>query len=162
VTVFGVLLRLGLTAQETIYDEWFSLAQEGMPVGTREKIDSVRKIDLSNAVQVDILHSQYGKNMCTVNFWLNNCVFPIETVQYPHKIVATPWDLANNPQGQCMGFSGTDDNRLLLPLQVHQHRVEDSQELRATNGMMLACILENPEYIDLPGGTVEAPWKAAG
>jgi hypothetical protein len=161
VTAFGVLLRLGLTAQETIYNEWFSLAYDGMSTETCEKIDTVRKIDLSNAVQVDVLHSQYGKNICTVNFWLINCVFPIETVQYPYKIVATPWDLANNPQGQCMGFSGTDDNRDLQPLQVHQQRVEDSPELSATNGMMLARTLGNPEYIDLSEGTLEAPWKAA-
>ncbi|GLC47559.1 hypothetical protein PLESTB_000001100 [Pleodorina starrii] len=41
-----------------------------------------------------------------------------------------------------VGFSGTNDNHRLLPLQVHQAHPEESS-LRATNGKMLSVILNN-------------------
>lgn len=49
------------------------------------------------------------------------------------------------PSLQVVGFSGTNDNHRLLPLQVRQH-LEVEQSLKATNGKMLALLLENPCY----------------
>lgn len=46
---------------------------------------------------------------------------------------------------QVMGFSGTNDNHRLLPLQVRQH-LEVEQSLKATNGKLLALLLDNPRY----------------
>lgn len=43
------------------------------------------------------------------------------------------------------GFSGTNDNHRLLPLQVRQH-LDVEPSLAATNGKMLAVLLANPQY----------------
>ena len=48
------------------------------------------------------------------------------------------------------GCAGTNDNHRLLPLQVRQH-LEVEAGLRATNGKMLAALL------DLPYHTLQAP-----
>ena len=86
-------------------------------------------------------------NRKAISFWLNAFVFPSETMQYPYKITATPWNLANN--SRVNGFSGTDDNRLLLPLQVTQ-QIANSKVIKATNGKMLHIFsAKNRKYIPL-------------
>lgn len=86
--------------------------------------------------------------MHAVDFWLNHCVFPTETKQFPKRLACNAWHLADNAQGKIVGFSGTNDNHRLLPLQVKQHTV-DELSLKATNGKMLAVILNNQIYSTL-------------
>ena len=50
-------------------------------------------------------------------------------------------------------FAGTNDNHRLLPQQVRQE-LEVEPGLRATNGRMLAVLLENPRYHTLAPGQV--------
>ena len=111
-----------------------------------ESLDDVMKLDTTNSQQMDLLHTYFSHNMAAIDFWLNCCVFPTETQQYPQRLVASAWDLADNPQGKVVGFSGTNDNHRLLPLQVKQHLDVKEDTLRATNGKMLAVLLNNPQY----------------
>ena len=56
-----------------------------------------------------------------INFWLDNCVLPQDTTQYPQRMIANAWHLADNPMegnDHMAGFSGTNDTHRLLPLQV--------------------------------------------
>ncbi len=55
-------------------------------------------------------------------------------------MIASAWNLAENTRNMVHGFSGTDDNRFLLPLMVHQHDVKDPY-LMGTNGKMVEIIL---------------------
>jgi hypothetical protein len=48
-----------------------------------------------------------------------------------------------------VGFSGTNDNQLLLPLQVRQEAVPGQPALAATNGMMLDLLLRTAAYSTL-------------
>lgn len=57
-------------------------------------------------------------NMAVVDFWLNFCVFPAETQQYPQRLAANAWHVAENARREVAGFSGTNDNHRLLPTQV--------------------------------------------
>jgi hypothetical protein len=108
-------------------------------------MDDVMKLDTSNSQQMELMHAHFSHNMAAVDFWLNSCIFPTETQQYPQRLVANAWNLADNPRGMVVGFSGTDDNHRLLPWNMKQDlNVEDT--LRATNGKMLAVILDNPQY----------------
>ncbi len=108
-------------------------------------MDEVAKLDPTNSVQMETFYGLFSHNMGAINFWLNTRVLPQETQQYPERLVATAWHLADNPHGRVVGFSGTNDNHRLLPLQVRQHlRTEDS--LLATNGKMLDVIHRNPQY----------------
>jgi hypothetical protein len=115
------------------------------------KIDSVDKIDLLNKGQFDALKKYCFRNMETVNFWLNHCVFPNEMQHFPERMTASSWNLAKKYGGWVVGFSGTNDNHRLLPQQVSQYFVGpqtpfDCREakktwmsLMGTNGEMLDC-----------------------
>ena len=94
-----------------------------------------------------------------IHFWLTTKVFPVETIQYPHRLKATAWHLRPPPGGSCIGFSGTNDQHRLLPLHVKQRQLPGSK-LQATNGDMLARLLEHATYEALPAHTTVAPWKA--
>lgn len=129
-----------------------------MSIEDKERINSVRKIDPSNPSQFAIMYKYFKYNIATVSFWLKFNVFPVETKQFENKLVATAWNLADNKQIGCRGFSGTSDNRLLLPLQVHQHEVDEpsgSKALRATDGKMWQLLLENPRYSSMKSNSDE-------
>jgi hypothetical protein len=125
-------------------------------------VDDVRKLDTSNRLQMELMHQHFSHNMAAVDFWLNSCVFPTETQQYPQRLVANAWNLADNQGGQVVGFSGTNDNHRLLPLQVRQHLKVDEATLRATNGKMLSIILDNPQYDTLAQEQVRPPSRSYG
>lgn len=92
-------------------------------------------------------------------------------MQYPNKLMANAWDLASSSRynhdseevleeslrdeiaaheanaGKVSGFSGTNDNQQVLPLQVMQVGID---ALVGTNGRMMKKLLENTTYITLP------------
>lgn len=125
-----------------------------LPIGERLKIDSAMKLDSSNVAQMDKLFDFYSQNMATVDFWLNYCVLPVEMQQYPQRLSTSAWHLADNARGALVGFSGTNDNHRLLPLQVRQAELPD-RSLVATNGKMLSIIIDNPRYMSLPSASSE-------
>ena len=118
------------------------------PTEDRPKLDDVCKLDPTNAQQLELLHKYFSHNMAAVGFWLSFCVLPLETGQYPQRLACSAWDLADNPNDKVVGFSGTNDNHRLLPLQVHQAPVEEA-ELAATNGKMLHMMLQTAKYSTL-------------
>ena len=67
---------------------------------------------------MELLFRVYAHNMRAVNFWLAMLVLPTETLTFPERLVANAWHLADNVLQNVAGFSGTNDNCLLLPLQV--------------------------------------------
>lgn len=85
------------------------------------------------------MHSYFSHNMAVVNFWLYYCVLSKETGQYPKRLVATSWNLADNVDGRVVGFSGTNDNHRLLPLQVRA--LEALASSRVLLDLGFACIL---------------------
>ncbi|KAL7561124.1 hypothetical protein ACA910_009179 [Epithemia clementina (nom. ined.)] len=165
---FSELLLLGEESRRKQYAEWFGLSQPAMIRQDFDfrSIDSIDKIDLSNEKQLDFLKLFFDRNMETVNFWLNTCVFPEEMQHFPQRMTATAWNLAENPEGGWLvGFSGTNDNHRQLPLQVKQYFAKsnhhyDSPEaeriwesLMGTNGLMIDCILNSTlEFVQLGNG----------
>lgn len=75
-------------------------------------------------------------------------------------LVATAWNLADNPDG-VVGFSGTNDTCLLLPLQLQEifPSGNESQSLIGTNGKMIELILRNPKYSMLESNEDLPVWK---
>jgi hypothetical protein len=133
------LLTLGPIAQRAEYCLWLETARPAMAAEQLAALDHVDKLDMSNEQQVDLLEAAFRFNMAAIEFWLDACVFPRETMQYPARLVANAFNLASNAEGQVVGFSGTKDNSLLLPLQVGQ-RLPDELLLRATDGQMLSLV----------------------
>ena len=70
--------------------------------------------------------------------------------QYPQRIATNAWHIAHNhnENSSSIGFSGTNDNHRLLPLQMRQYFPTDNDNKYlsnrfATNGKMLSVILHN-------------------
>eukprot|EP00392_Amoebophrya_sp_AT5.2_P012179 g12274.t1 len=153
----GALLVAGTNASESAYRSWFALSAPGMESDAhRRSLDSVSKLDLTNAPQFALLERYFARNYETINFFLKHCVFPNETRQYPENIAATPWNLAEGGRG----FSGTKDTQFVYPCSVSQkwpqvpggrHSEESMMcsvlsQVKGTDGEMLAVVACNPVY----------------
>jgi hypothetical protein len=145
---FELLLMKGREAKTTIYFEWLELSKSKMKKDDLASVNKVDKIDMTNEAQFAILFNHFRKNYCTVNFWLNSCVFPKEMDLYPQRLVGNPWHLAaSNKDNRVVGFSGTNDNHRILPLHVQQHLPWKTankmwSQLLSTNGMMLDLVIK--------------------
>lgn len=136
------LLQLGPIAQSSIYNNWYKTGMSTMTNVQRSALDKVEKVDPSNDVLLSMMHTVYKYNMSTINFWLSTCVLPRETMQFPNRLSANAFNLADNRFGTITGFSGTKDSKLLLPSQIHQ-RIPDCPTIQGTDGKMLDLILQN-------------------
>ena len=81
-----------------------------------------------------------------VNSWLSFVVLPVETKLCPKYIGTNAWFLADNATGEISGFSGTNDNHRLLPLQVRKNSDESLPSLSSTNGKMLDLMMRTERY----------------
>ncbi|CAJ1952430.1 unnamed protein product [Cylindrotheca closterium] len=77
-------------------------------------------------------------------------------MQYPQRRISSAWNLVDSKYA--IGFSGTDDNRFLLPYQVNQIQHAD-EELRATNGRMIDLVLSCTKGIIQIQTNQSATWK---
>ena len=159
---FDELLRKGQAARKTIYKEWLDLSKDRMDTDNFLAICKVDKIDMTNDAQFDILFKHFQKNYRTIDFWLNNCVYPSELDLYPQRLMANSWHLASNTNNHVVGFSGTNDNHRILPLQVKQHLPWGTTDrmwskLLATNGKMLDVIIKRTKKcIEISEGSSHA------
>eukprot|EP00798_Chlamydomonas_sp_ICE-L_P016685 gene16685-22945_t len=143
------LLQMGKSSQQDYYNAWLTLSRSRISPEDLEKINDVARLDDSNPQQLEVLFRYYSHNMACVDFWLNFIVFKVDTHQFPQRVAHHSWHMADNPLNHTVGFSGTNDNHRLLPLQVHQAPMEETA-LKATNGKMLSLILKNKIYLSLP------------
>ena len=81
------------------------------------------------------------------DFYMANIVFPREGKEFDQKLSTSGWDIPSRPENLHLttGFSGTNDNRFLLPSAIWQ---QDLPELHHTSGKVLDYVLrpENLRY----------------
>lgn len=99
-------------------------------------------------------------NKKVADFFLTNVVFPREGKEFDQKLSTSGWDIPARPESTKIstGFSGTNDNRFLLPSTISQH---DLPDLRHTSGKVLEFLSrpENLSYfcaIDSQGGQMSS------
>ncbi|KAI0289428.1 hypothetical protein B0F90DRAFT_1793926, partial [Multifurca ochricompacta] len=56
-----------------------------------------------------------SRNVRAVDFYLSQVVFPRAAKEFPSKLSTSAWDLVEDKTNLTTGFSGTNDNRYLLP-----------------------------------------------
>jgi len=99
----------------------------------------------------------FSKNYAVIDFYLSNVVFPREAKQFPMRLAASSWDLAEKKGLVTTGFSGTNDNRYLLPTTIDQ---KDPLGQGGTNAKVLSYLLrpENNHYfcLEAPGGLLSS------
>ncbi|EEB96979.1 hypothetical protein MPER_03793 [Moniliophthora perniciosa FA553] len=96
----------------------------------------------------------FSKRKTVVDFYLSHVVFPKAAKEFPYKLSTSGWDLAESKPGHLTtGFSGTNDNRFLLPTSISQ---EDPLQQSGTNAKLLTYLgkRENDHYrcAALPNG----------
>ncbi|KAF8729261.1 hypothetical protein RHS02_07818, partial [Rhizoctonia solani] len=97
----------------------------------------------------------FSHNSATVDFYLSSVVFPKEAKEFPEKLGTSGWDLAERKHHVTTGFSGTNDNRYLLPTSISQ---ADPVKQLSTNALVLTYLLqpENNHYICMRGAGTES------
>ena len=126
---------------EAEYGHWVELEQESqeLPVA----LDGVNTED---ETQVDkVLVPTLSKNKRVVDFYLSQVVFPRAAREFPYKLPTSAWDLVEDKKNITTGFSGTNDNRYLLPTSITQ---EDPNFVLGTNALVLQYLFrpENDHY----------------
>jgi Protein of unknown function (DUF3638)/Protein of unknown function (DUF3645) len=126
------------------YDRW-THSSEQLPDSLREW----NAINVDDEVQLTAMWQHLRYNMVVIDHFLNNFVFPKHSKQFHRKLQASGWDiphfslgrLSMNGQDNSMttGFSGTNDNRTMMPLTIRQ---EDLSGLSHTNAEVLTYLLQ--------------------
>ncbi|KAI1383848.1 uncharacterized protein F4822DRAFT_438664 [Hypoxylon trugodes] len=121
------------------YDMWISSCSS-LP----ESLRQWNVINIEDAGQMEELCRHLRLNCNVINHYLNHFVFPIHAKQFEIKLQASAWDLPFYSKGQqrgarTTGFSGTNDNRAMLPLTIRQ---DDLPSLQQTSAEVLSYLLQ--------------------
>jgi len=136
---FDLLTKLDNPDME--YDQWVEIG-EGVPTSLRQ----INGINTSDDTQVDEhLVPLFSRNTKVIDFYLSQVVFPRAAKEFPSKLSTSAWDLVEDKSNVTTGFSGTNDNRYLLPTSITQ---EDPVSQLSTNALVLQYLLqsENNHY----------------
>ncbi|KAG6819108.1 hypothetical protein H0H93_015384, partial [Arthromyces matolae] len=146
-TCFELLFKLDDPDSE--YNHWV-VGRTEIPNSFRD----IKGVNLDDEQQrKSMLGPLFRQNKAVVDFYLTNVVFPRYAKQFPHKLSTSSWDLAEMKNQVTTGFSGTNDNRYLLPTSIQQHDTtatgeDDPFGQHATNAKVLSILLrpENSTY----------------
>ncbi|KAH8997132.1 hypothetical protein EDB86DRAFT_3043676 [Lactarius hatsudake] len=136
---FDLLTKLDNPDME--YDQWVVFGED-VPTSLRQ----VNGVNVNDDTQVDEhLVQLFSRNTRVVDFYLSQVVFPRAAKEFPSKLSTSAWDLVEDKTNVTTGFSGTNDNRYLLPTSITQ---EDPVSQLSTNALVLQYLLqpENNHY----------------
>ena len=125
------------------YDRW-TCSCDSLP----EALHHWNVINSDDHDQVEKLWSHLRTNTTVLNHYMNHFVFPVHAKQFDIKLQASGWDLPLYSQteidktpkrARTTGFSGTNDNKMMLPLTIQQ---SDLPSLHQTNAEVLTYLLQ--------------------
>jgi hypothetical protein len=127
---------------KTEYGHWVELEHDDIPATLRQ----LNGVNTEDETQVDeSLVPLLSRNKRVVDFYLSQVVFPRAAREFPEKLPTSAWDLVEDKKNFTTGFSGTNDNRYLLPTSITQ---EDPNFVLGTSALVLQNLLryENDRY----------------
>jgi hypothetical protein len=135
-------------------EKWIKDCRNNLP-GTLRRLQGLNLKDPVQRTEQIFPHLRHSK--AVIDFFLSTIVFPRHFKEFPHKLSTSGWDLAQDRSslGQLVtGFSGTNDNRFLLPQMISQVDIEAHVH---TNAMVLNYLLqpENESVIHLPDDAMD-------
>ncbi|KXX81310.1 hypothetical protein MMYC01_201930 [Madurella mycetomatis] len=132
----------------TEYDKWVQNCDD-FPASLR----AWNTINVEDNSQVQEIWKAVRYRVVVIDYFLNNFVFPPHAKQFKAKLQSSGWDIPlfsaqpaeplESKRGQrplTTGFSGTNDNRTLLPLTIQQ---ADLPSLSHTNAEVLTYLLHD-------------------
>ncbi|KAL5609418.1 hypothetical protein FOVSG1_004099 [Fusarium oxysporum f. sp. vasinfectum] len=130
----------------TEYDNW-TQSSENFP----SSLKAWNSINVDDEMQLGEIWKVVRYNEVVIDYFLNNFVFPRHAKQFEVKLQANGWDIPLSPLGSITendkettgkplstGFSGTNDNRTMLPLNIEQ---QDLPSLHHTSAEVLTYLL---------------------
>ncbi|KZV61296.1 hypothetical protein PENSPDRAFT_693529 [Peniophora sp. CONT] len=128
---------LALDDPQRVYGEWVEAGGSDIPAAIRD----LPGVNLEDEEHIEtMLVPTFSSNQVVINFYLAHVVFPREAREFPQKLGTSAWDLAESKPQVTTGFSGTKDNRFLLPSSISQR---DIPEQRGTDAMVLSYMLQS-------------------
>ncbi|EGO02914.1 hypothetical protein SERLA73DRAFT_70404 [Serpula lacrymans var. lacrymans S7.3] len=124
------------------YETWINGYDDQLP-------ESLRQLAGVNPKSVEQRQTYFSPlfrcSQAVIDFYLARVVFPKQAKEFPHKLLTSGWDIAERKDHVTTGFSGTNDNRYLLPTSISQNGLP--QQL-LTNAKVLNYLLqdENDHY----------------
>ncbi|KAF2477189.1 uncharacterized protein BDR25DRAFT_371170 [Lindgomyces ingoldianus] len=118
------------------YHEWVKDAPESLDPSFHRLV-GINMKDRSQASNLIFPHLRFAKG--AVDYFLAHIVFPKEVKEFPQKLSASGWDLGQQKVHPTTGFSGTNDSRHLLPLDVKHLDLEGQCH---TNALVLEHLLQ--------------------
>jgi len=150
--VFEKLQRMSDSDANVEYDSWI------VELPNKSEVQGISSFEGVNIEDTSLFDSKlfpiFRRHMRVVKFYLFKLVLPIQAKQFPKKLLSTSSELCRSSQlcenwkAVTRGFSGTDDQKLLLPPTIVQQNIP---ELEMTNGLQIKNLLrqENNYYIPL-------------
>ena len=138
---FGLLSKLDNPVLE--YERWVKWGGSDIPVLLCQLV-GVNTKDVQTFTTKVIPIFQH--NQTVINFFLSHIVFPKESKEFLSKLGTSGWDLAEHKTNFTTGFSGTNDNCVLLPTLITQGDPVNQLQM---NAQVLEYLLwpENNIYI---------------
>ncbi|KAL6794454.1 hypothetical protein J3E68DRAFT_450980 [Trichoderma sp. SZMC 28012] len=102
-------------------------------------------INMENEAQIKLLWTFLRRTQAAANYYMNKFVFQPHARQFTIKLQASAWDIPQNSgeeaarAARTTGFSGTNDNKYLMPMNIEQ---EDLPSLLQTNAEVLSYLLQ--------------------
>ncbi|KAF3180505.1 hypothetical protein EYR41_007849 [Orbilia oligospora] len=110
-------------------------------------LKSLQGVNLDNPDDFEsLLCPALELNKKVIDFYLQTFVFPRFSKQFPYKLTSSGWDVVEKKANLTSGFSGTNDNKYLLPLSIRQ---KDLDTHKHTNALVLNYLLatENNHFV---------------
>ncbi|PHH90086.1 hypothetical protein CDD83_4568 [Cordyceps sp. RAO-2017] len=145
-SIFELLARSDSPGVE--YQLWIKTATD-MPLPFRQ-LEGVNLRDRTQCAAKVFPCLRFAKG--AIDYYLSKLVFAKEAREFPSKLSASGWDLGKAKNRPMTGFSGTNDSRYVLPLEVKQL---DLPEQKHTNALVL-------EYLLRPENSVKLVRQGAG
>jgi hypothetical protein len=137
-------LLLQLDSPELEYMSWVRESRACLPIS----LHSIQGVNTDDHDQLrEELLPVLGRSKSVIDFYLNYVVFPKECKEFPHKLSSSGWDIVEKKKNATKGFSGTNDNKHLLPTTIIQSDPVTKTQA-ATSAISLAYLLqpENERY----------------
>ncbi|KAL4944048.1 hypothetical protein BDV06DRAFT_220625 [Aspergillus oleicola] len=139
--LFAALQHLVQSDQKDIeYQRWVDDAPD-LPHVCRQ-LGGINLQDRHHCLQRVFPYLRMSK--AAVDYFLAHLVFPKEMKEFPSKLSASGWDIGEVKAQPTVGFSGTNDSRVTLPLSVKQL---DLTEQNHTNALVLEYLLRHENSV---------------
>ncbi|KAH8834406.1 hypothetical protein DL96DRAFT_1491613 [Flagelloscypha sp. PMI_526] len=149
------------------YEDWIKPVINQLP----ESVRTLNGLNLEDESHTTDLFPKLACSKTVIDFYVGQVVFPktrefkassassiFQMHQYrlyfiQHKLTTSAWDLADQGDHAVTGFSGTKDNRYLLPTPIKQ---DESQDQLSTTAIQLADLLQTQNDTVISTGVASA------